>query len=55
MRVLRDADAFPASDLGLMKAIGVQRPRELLNIAEAWRPYRAYAAIHLWRSPGAGG
>lgn len=55
MRVLRDADAFPASDLGLMKATGVQRPRDLLRIAEAWRPYRAYAAIHLWRSPGAGG
>jgi AraC family transcriptional regulator, regulatory protein of adaptative response / DNA-3-methyladenine glycosylase II len=52
MRSLREPDAFPASDLGLLRAmarLGEQvTPMELLNIAEAWRPWRAYGAMHLW-------
>lgn len=53
MRVLREPDAFPASDIGLLRALGDaqgQRPtaRELSARAEAWRPWRAYAAQHLW-------
>lgn len=52
LRALGDRDAFPASDLGLLKgaAIDGQRPspRELARRAETWRPYRAYAALHLW-------
>jgi AraC family transcriptional regulator of adaptative response / DNA-3-methyladenine glycosylase II len=52
MRALRDADAFPSTDLGLQRALARdnQRPSaaELLRLAEAWRPYRAYAAMHLW-------
>lgn len=55
MRALRDADAFPASDLGLMKALAVTRPAAALAVAEAWRPWRAYAALHLWISLRAGG
>src|SRR5262249_42899707 len=53
MRALREPDAFPVGDIGLMRALagpdGV-RPTaaELLARAEAWRPYRAYAALHLW-------
>jgi AraC family transcriptional regulator, regulatory protein of adaptative response / DNA-3-methyladenine glycosylase II len=53
MRVLREPDAFPASDIGLLRALtdaqGL-RPSaaELLARAEAWRPWRAYAAQHLW-------
>lgn len=50
MRAKRDADAFPASDLVLMKASGHASPRALAAAAEAWRPYRAYAAMHIWRS-----
>lgn len=42
MRVLRDPDAFPAGDLGLRNA-GATTAR-----AEGWRPWRAYAAAHLW-------
>ncbi len=44
MRAFRDPDAFPASDLGLIKAAGPDVARQ----AEQWRPWRAYAAIHLW-------
>ncbi len=49
MRGLSEPDAFPASDLGLLKATGMNE-KELINTAERWRPWRAYAAIHLWHS-----
>ena len=59
MRFLKNPDAFPASDLGLRKAIGdgVAAPTQMLrNRAEAWRPWRAYAAMLLWNSlPASGG
>jgi AraC family transcriptional regulator of adaptative response / DNA-3-methyladenine glycosylase II len=52
MRELREPDAFPPSDIGLLRAMaeGGRRPspRELLARAERWRPWRAYAAQHLW-------
>ena len=57
MRALRDADAFPASDLGLRKAVNPDKPPgavELEAMAENWRPVRAYAAILLWRRGGGG-
>ena len=55
MRELREPDAFPAADIGLMRALeGAygRRPTaaELSARAEAWRPWRAYAALHLWAS-----
>lgn len=50
MRALRDPDAFPSSDFGVMKALEVTRPNHALQAAEAWRPWRAYGALHLWRS-----
>jgi AraC family transcriptional regulator of adaptative response / DNA-3-methyladenine glycosylase II len=55
MRQLREPDAFPAADVALIRALadadGV-RPTadQLLARAEAWRPWRAYAALHLWAS-----
>ena len=58
MRALKDPDAFPASDLGLLRAFDGPdcerlRPRELNARAEAWRPWRAYAALLIWGSePG---
>ena len=52
MRALGEPDAFPSSDLGLLHAAGVSRPRELEQRAEAWRPWRAYAAMYLWRIAG---
>src|SRR5204863_5511325 len=55
MRLLREPDAFPAADIGLLRALenghGRPTPAQLLERAESWRPWRAYAAQHLWTSP----
>src|SRR6185369_1413038 len=51
MRALGEPDAFPASDLGLLRATGLRDPRELQARAEAWRPWRAYATLYLWQPP----
>jgi hypothetical protein len=53
MRQLREPDAFPTGDIGLMRAMagadGVRPTAAVLQArAEAWRPWRAYAALHLW-------
>jgi AraC family transcriptional regulator of adaptative response / DNA-3-methyladenine glycosylase II len=53
MRELREPDAFPAADIGLMRAMASAdgrrpSPKELKSRAERWRPWRAYAALHLW-------
>ncbi len=59
MRACREPDAFPAADLGLRRALGCPgRPApaaRVLEAAEAWRPWRAYAALLLWSGPGAAG
>jgi AraC family transcriptional regulator, regulatory protein of adaptative response / DNA-3-methyladenine glycosylase II len=49
MRALGEPDAFPASDLGLQRALGLSNAKELEQLAEPWRPWRAYAALYLWR------
>jgi len=53
LRGFGEADAFPAADLGLMKAPlwgpGGLSAKALLGRAEAWRPWRAYAAMHIWQ------
>lgn len=53
MRACREPDAFPASDVGLLRgaadATGLRpSPAALRERAEAWRPWRAYAAHQLW-------
>ncbi|MGH9697223.1 MAG: adenosine deaminase, partial [Bryobacteraceae bacterium] len=48
MRALAWPDAFPHTDLGVMRAMGEKNPRRILAAAEAWRPWRAYAVMHLW-------
>jgi 3-methyladenine DNA glycosylase/8-oxoguanine DNA glycosylase len=48
IRLGREPDAFPQTDLGLMRATQAASPKALLALAEAWRPYRAYAATYLW-------
>lgn len=58
LRALRVADAFPASDVGLLRGAACETgvrpsPRELLRRADAWRPHRAYAAQLLWAEDGA--
>jgi len=44
---LREPDAFPPRDVGLQRALGLT-DRQLMARAEGWRPWRAYAAMHLW-------
>jgi AraC family transcriptional regulator of adaptative response / DNA-3-methyladenine glycosylase II len=58
LRELREPDAFPHGDVALMRALAAEdglRPnaQELLARAEAWRPWRAYAAQHLWAADAA--
>jgi AraC family transcriptional regulator of adaptative response / DNA-3-methyladenine glycosylase II len=54
MRALSHPDAFPAADLILRRAAADDgselSTRALLALAESWRPWRAYAVMHLWRS-----
>ncbi|HVF53767.1 MAG TPA: Ada metal-binding domain-containing protein [Actinomycetota bacterium] len=54
MRVLRDPDAFPSTDLGLVTAaqrLGIaSNPKELEERSEQWRPWRGYSAMLLWSS-----
>ena len=57
MRTLGDRDAFPAADLGVIKALRALLPEPLTPariaaLAESWRPWRAYATLHLWHSLG---
>ena len=49
MRALHWPDAFPSGDLGLLRAAGQQTPQALNAIAAAWRPWRAYGAMYLWK------
>jgi AraC family transcriptional regulator of adaptative response / DNA-3-methyladenine glycosylase II len=47
MRACGERDAFPASDLALRKVLGADPDAA----AEAWRPWRAYGAMHIWQAP----
>jgi AraC family transcriptional regulator, regulatory protein of adaptative response / DNA-3-methyladenine glycosylase II len=47
MRALGEPDAFPSTDLVLLQALDAT-PADARAQAEAWRPWRAYAAMHLW-------
>jgi AraC family transcriptional regulator of adaptative response / DNA-3-methyladenine glycosylase II len=57
MRALREPDAFPAADLGLMRALETSEGRPsaaaLTRLAESWRPWRAYAVLRLWTQSSA--
>jgi AraC family transcriptional regulator of adaptative response / DNA-3-methyladenine glycosylase II len=53
LRALRDPDAFPATDIGILRGAAslvgcVPTVSQLIQRAEAWRPWRAYAAQYLW-------
>jgi AraC family transcriptional regulator of adaptative response / DNA-3-methyladenine glycosylase II len=58
LRALGESDAFLSGDVGLMRALATNgaRPdaRSMLARAEAWRPWRAYAVVHLWTADAAG-
>jgi len=58
LRELREPDAFPQADIGLMRAMADEagvRPtaQQLLARSQQWRPWRAYAAQHLWAADAA--
>ena len=53
LRVLRDPDAFPVGDLVLRRALGGVTPAEATAMGERWRPWRAYATMHLWTADAA--
>jgi len=58
MREIREPDAFPATDVALLRAVEGMigrrlSPRQLIERAEQWRPWRAYGAAHLWATLGA--
>lgn len=53
MRALADPDAYPQGDVGLRQALhqlGHAEPEPADRTADAWRPWRSYAVMHLWRS-----
>jgi AraC family transcriptional regulator of adaptative response / DNA-3-methyladenine glycosylase II len=57
LRAIREMDAFPVTDIGLLRSVASMdrkksTPANLLSRAEAWRPWRAYAAQHLWAADG---
>jgi AraC family transcriptional regulator of adaptative response / DNA-3-methyladenine glycosylase II len=49
MRALAWPDAFPAGDRVILTALGETRAARAAARSQAWRPWRAYAAMHLWR------
>jgi AraC family transcriptional regulator of adaptative response / DNA-3-methyladenine glycosylase II len=50
MRVLAWPDAFAATDIGVLNAMGTRDVAAAQARAEAWRPWRAYAVMGLWQS-----
>jgi AraC family transcriptional regulator of adaptative response / DNA-3-methyladenine glycosylase II len=48
MRAMGEPDAFPSGDIALLRALNLSSVKELERRAEAWRPWRAYAAMYLW-------
>jgi AraC family transcriptional regulator of adaptative response / DNA-3-methyladenine glycosylase II len=50
MRTMEWPDAFLETDAGVKKALEPYTPKELLEMAKAWRPWRSYATINLWNS-----
>jgi AraC family transcriptional regulator, regulatory protein of adaptative response / DNA-3-methyladenine glycosylase II len=54
MRGFHDPDAFPATDLGVRRgfeSLGLpSTTKDILERAERWRPFRAYAVMHLWNA-----
>jgi len=50
MRALAWPDAFPASDIGVLNALGTRDFRHAKALAESWRPWRSYAVIRLWQT-----
>ena len=50
MRALAWPDAFPATDIGVLNALGTRDVKAVAAQSEAWRPWRSYAVMRLWQS-----
>ncbi|WP_195198710.1 DNA-3-methyladenine glycosylase 2 family protein [Faecalispora jeddahensis] len=50
MRAMGWTDAFPHTDYGIQKALAPRTSKEILDLAETWRPWRSYATVNLWNS-----
>ncbi len=48
MRILNWPDAFPSTDYGVRKTLEPMTQKEIDQLAESWRPWRAYATINIW-------
>ena len=48
MRVLGDTDAFLPTDYGVKTALAPRTQKEMVALAEDWRPWRSYAVMNLW-------
>jgi AraC family transcriptional regulator of adaptative response / DNA-3-methyladenine glycosylase II len=51
MRALRWPDAFPKEDIAIRKNLGGVTAKEAEEMSQAWRPWRSYAVLHVWRNP----
>jgi AraC family transcriptional regulator of adaptative response / DNA-3-methyladenine glycosylase II len=49
MRALRWRDAFPKEDVALRRSLGGVSAERAEEISQSWRPWRAYATLHLWQ------
>jgi AraC family transcriptional regulator of adaptative response / DNA-3-methyladenine glycosylase II len=54
MRALRWPDAFPKEDIAVRNRLGGVAARQAEELSQAWRPWRSYAVLHLWRGNGDG-
>ena len=54
LRALRWTDAFPKEDVVLRKQLGGVSPAAADDASQAWRPWRSYATLHLWRGASDG-
>lgn len=54
MRALRWPDAFPKEDLAVRNNLGRVTPKLAEKMSRAWRPWRSYAVLHIWRNPPSG-
>jgi AraC family transcriptional regulator of adaptative response / DNA-3-methyladenine glycosylase II len=55
MRALGEPDAFPVGDIALLRKLDLRDSQQLEKRAEAWRPWRAYAAVYIWSKSGESG
>lgn len=51
MRALRWPDAFPQEDTGVRNNLGGVSGKQAAEMSQAWRPWRSYAVLHIWKNP----